>query len=131
MADDIFGFDQLEAKLQDILDRSPKVRDKFVAQEAELLEGRIKDNTPVDTGTLRNGWKHTKASEGSARVYINTRYAAHVEFGHRIKRGGKWIRGPNGKVRFVKGAKMLHKGLQESEQTFKEDAGDIMKGLLR
>lgn len=29
MADDIFGFDQLEAKLQDILDRSPKVRDKL------------------------------------------------------------------------------------------------------
>ncbi len=131
MGEEITGFDQLDAKLQSILDQSLAKRNKFVAQQAELLNGRVKDNTPVDTGTLRNGWHHTKASEGSARVYNNTRYAAHVEFGHRIKRGGKWIRGPNSKVRFVKGAKMLHKGLQESEQTFKEDAGDIMKGLLR
>ncbi len=120
-----FGFDQLEEKLQDILKKSPAIRDRFVAQEAELLLGRVKDNSPVDTGHLRNGWKKTDSEAGSCTVYNNVEYAAHVEFGHRVKTKA----GFTGKV--VPGAKMLHKGLQESEQTFKEDAGDIMKGLLR
>lgn len=94
MGEEITGFDQLDAKLQSILDQSLAKRNKFVAQQAELLNGRVKDNTPVDTGTLRNGWHRSRAANGAATVYNNTHYAGHVEFGHRIrKRGGCGGRG--------------------------------------
>lgn len=131
MGKDVFGFDQLEGKLQEMLNETPKMKDQFVSQQAELLAGRVKDNTPVDTGTLRNGWHQTKASKGTATVYNNTHYAAHVEFGHRIKkRDGGWAKDAKGRTRFVPGAKMLHKGLQETEQQFKADAETIMEDLL-
>ena len=110
MGEEITGFDQLDAKLQSILDQSLAKRNKFVAQQAELLNGRVKDNTPVDTGTLRNGWHRGRAVKGAATVYNNTHYAGHVEFGHRIrKRGG---------------------GLAETERQFKADAETIMEDLL-
>lgn len=131
MGKDVFGFDQLEGKLQEMLNETPKMKDQFVSQQAELLAGRVKDNTPVDTGTLRNGWHQTRASKGTATVYNNTHYAAHVEFGHRIKkRDGGWAKDAKGRTRFVPGAKMLHKGLAETEKEFKADAETIMEGLL-
>lgn len=119
-----FGFDQLEEKFQDILKKSPAIRDRFVAQEAELLMGRVKDNSPVDTGHLRNGWKKTDSEAGSCTVYNNVEYAAHVEFGHRVKTKA----GFTGKV--VPGAKMLHIGLQDSQRTFQKDAAKILKELV-
>lgn len=130
MGQDLFGFDQLDAKLQEILDETPKVKNKFVSQQAELLTGRVKDNTPVDTGTLRNGWHRTRAGKGTATVYNNTHYAAHVEFGHRIKKGDGWAKDAKGRTRFVPGEKMLHKGLAETEKEFKADAEIIMEDLL-
>lgn len=131
MGKDLFGFDQLEAKMQEMLDKTPKMKNKFVSQQAELLTGRVKDNTPVDTGTLRNGWHRTRAGKGTATVYNNTHYAAHVEFGHRIKKqGGGWAKDAKGRTRFVPGAKMLHKGLAETEKEFKADAETIMEDLL-
>lgn len=45
---------------------------------------------------------------------------AHVEYGHRT-RGGKG---------FVKGKKMLHRGLLQTGKRFKEDAAQILKGLM-
>lgn len=135
MGKDMFGFDQLEAKMQDILDSTPKLKDEFVSQQAELLIGRVKDNTPVaaeNGGTLRNGWHRTTAKQGNATVYNNTEYAAHVEYGHRIKRkDGSWAKDATGKTRFVPGAKMLHKGLAETEKQFKADAETIMEKLLK
>lgn len=131
MGEEITGFDQLDAKLQSILDQSLAKRNKFVAQQAELLNGRVKDNTPVDTGTLRNGWHRSLAAKGAATVYNNTHYAGHVEFGHRIrKRGGGWAKDRKGRTRFVPGAKMLHEGLAETERQFKADAATIMEDLL-
>lgn len=131
MGEEITGFDQLDAKLQSILDQSLAKRNKFVAQQAELLNGRVKDNTPVDTGTLRNGWHRGRAVKGAATVYNNTHYAGHVEFGHRIrKRGGGWAKDRKGRTRFVPGAKMLHEGLAKTERQFKADAETIMEDLL-
>lgn len=131
MGEEITGFDQLDAKLQSILDQSLAKRNKFVAQQAELLNGRVKDNTPVDTGTLRNGWHRGRVVKGAATVYNNTHYAGHVEFGHRIrKRGGGWAKDRKGRTRFVPGTKMLHEGLAETERQFKADAETIMEDLL-
>ena len=122
MGEEITGFDQLDAKLQSILNQSLAKRNKFVAQQAELLNGRVKDNT---------GWHRSRAAKGAATVYNNTHYAGHVEFGHRIrKRGGGWAKDKKGRTRFVPGAKMLHEGLAETERQFKADAETIMEDLL-
>ena len=53
MGEEITGFDQLDAKLQSILDQSLAKRNKFVAQQAELLNGRVKDNTAPSRGLLQ------------------------------------------------------------------------------
>lgn len=113
------GFDEFVAKLEKI-DSSGTKLNQFVSQEAENLIGHTKDNTPVDTGQLRNGWKRTQAAKGRVTVYNNTEYAAHVEYGHRT-RGGKG---------FVKGSKMLHRGMLQTGKHFQEDAAEIMKGLI-
>ena len=91
MGEEITGFDQLDAKLQSILDQSLAKRNKFVAQQAELLNGRVKDNTPVDTGTLRNGWHRSRAVKGAATVYNNsgTAYESAGAGGRRIGRAAR------------------------------------------
>lgn len=113
------GFDDFIDKLEKIDGSGVKVN-QFVVQEAEMLMGHAKDNTPVDTGRLRNAWRRARAAKGSVTVYNNTDYAAHVEYGHRT-RGGKG---------FVKGKKMLHRALLQTGKHFKEDAAEIMKGLI-
>lgn len=60
----------------------PAQKDKFLMQEAELLRGYAVNNTPVDTGTLRNGWKRTNTEGNSVTVYNNIEYANHVKWGH-------------------------------------------------
>lgn len=115
---------ELEAKLKELSEKFPNKRDKFLAQEGEMLIGRAKKNTPVDTGNLRNAWKRTKATGGKVTVYNNTEYAAHVEYGHRVKVHGKFT----GKV--VKGRKMLHKAFSETKNNFRDDAQDILEGLF-
>lgn len=69
---------------------------------------------------------------GSIKVYNNTEYAAHMEYGHRVKnRKGEWVKDENGKIKFVKGVYMLHQGVEELRDNFEEDAkliiGDIFK----
>lgn len=75
--------------------------------------GEIKRLTPVDTGLLRRRWavKVVRAS-GSVEIWIinNTHYAAAVNYGHRIVRGGKTY----GKT---KGAYMLEQGLYLYKRT--------------
>lgn len=68
------GFDEFIGKLEKIDGSGVKVN-QFVSQEAENLIGHVKDNTPVDTGRLRNAWKRTRAAKGTVTVYNNTDYA--------------------------------------------------------
>lgn len=65
---------------------------KDVANEIALrLIRRIKEKTPIDTGTLRNGWaigSITESSDMYAIEIINpVEYASEVEYGHRQEVG--------------------------------------------
>ena len=61
------SFDKFSDKLETIVDRGPEVVDRFLNQEAEVIKGRVQNNTPVDTGLLRGRWSHTPASGGQCR----------------------------------------------------------------
>lgn len=125
------GFDEFGEHLDRIAKAGAAKRNKFVAQEAEVIIGHAKDNTPTDTGALKNGWRRTRAVQGAVTVYNNTEYAAHVEYGHR-QTPGRFVPaiGKRLKKSFVPGKKMLHKAMLQSGKTFRDDAKQIMENIF-
>lgn len=125
------GFDELNEKLERMAKEGAQKQNQFVEQEAEILVGNVKESTPVQSGHLRNNWKRTRAVQGKVTVYNNVEYAAHVEYGHR-QTPGRYVPaiGKRLKKDFVPGKKMLHRAMLQTSKTFKEDAEDIMKGLI-
>ena len=83
--------------------------------------------------------------DGSDEIYNNTEYAAHVEWGHRQKKrfvpgywkGDRFVYDPSAKTgmmlrpKFIDGAKMLHKAMDETELTIRSDAKRILGGLFQ
>lgn len=131
----IEGLDAFERKLVEIATRFPQERDRFLAQEGELLRGRAVSNTPVgkvNGGTLKGNWRRTSPAGGTVEVYNNTEYAAHVEYGHRLKnrKTGQWLHDSSGKLKFVEGSHMLREAMDETQQVFKEEAVRILGGLF-
>lgn len=90
-----------------------EIFEKEAKQIGLRAAGEIKRLTPVDTGLLRRRWtvKVVQVS-GAVEIWIinNTHYAAAVNYGHRIVRGGKTY----GKT---KGAYMLEQGLYLYKRT--------------
>lgn len=113
------GFDIFEDRLKQVEDQGVRKMDMFVRQEAEVVLGRVKENTPTDTGRLKTGWKRSRAVQGKVDIYNNVDYATHVEYGHRTPKGG-----------FVKGRKMLHRGLLQASKSFEADCEAIFKNIL-
>lgn len=142
------GFDELENHLYDLLRTMPIKRNKFIAQQGEILLGLCKDETPVNRGTgggsLREGWRRTRANQGAVDVYNNTEYADHVEYGHRQKKrwvpgywsGDSFIYDVNSntgmmlKPKVIRGVKMMHKGLLAYKRVFAIQAGDMLRRIM-
>ena len=125
------GLDELIQRLDEAAKKVPDARDKLLVQEAELIRGDAVELTPVDTGNLREAWKRSTPDNGRVEVYNNPEYAAHVEYGHRQKVGqyvpaiGKRLKKP-----FVPGKHMLRDAVQQRQDSFAEDAEEILKGLM-
>lgn len=127
----IEGIDELIGKIDNAVKKIPKKRNEFLKQSAENLIRYTKDLTPTDTGNLKNSWKRTKPYASTIKVVNTVEYAAHVEYGHRVKnRKGEWVKDEKGKIKFVKGAKMLHQGVEELRDNFEEDAKLIMGDIF-
>lgn len=127
----IGGLDDLDRVLAR-LERPDDTLDKASSQVGELLLGRVKNLTPVDTGALRNAWKRTRPQDGSIEVYNNTEYAGHVEWGHR-QEVGRYVPKLGGRLKkpLVEGRHMLRDAVAETEEQLREDVMEIMEGLLR
>lgn len=140
------GFDELDKKLTKAIRENGKKKNSFLIREANILVGRVKNYTPVDMGVLRNSWKRTNPSNGQIQVVNSTSYAAHVEYGHRQKK--RWVPGrfkdghffydkdekKSGmllKPKFIKGSKMLHRGLLDTRQQFYDDARRILEDMFK
>lgn len=132
MSIELEGFDGFIAKLDNAIKEIPKKRNDLLKSSAENLIRYTKELTPVDTGALRNNWQRTKPYAGTIKVFNNTEYAAHVEYGHRLKnKKGEWLKDEQGKIKFIKGAKMLHQGMAELENNFEDDTKSILGDIFK
>lgn len=130
---ELTGFDELEKKLDEISKHGQQKLNKFVKQEAELIKGDAADNTPTDTNKLKESWERTGVVNGTCIIYNNTEYAAHVEYGHRVKsrKTGKWVRAADGKTKVVRGAHMLRDAYKNAKMSLPEHAVEFLEDLLR
>ena len=119
------GLDRLNHALSKAAGQIPREKLRFLAQEAQLVSGRAKIKTPVDTGRLRAAWQSTEPTGEEIEVYNNTEYAAHVEFGHRQFVFGR----DTGKIR--QGEHMLRDAIDESVDNFQRDARQILARIFK
>lgn len=119
----IDGMDDWLKKIETLKKEFPKQTERFLMMKAEEVIKETKENTPVDSGTLRAGWH--RENDGSFRqvVYNNTSYANHIEYGHRVVRGKKT-------VGFAKGRRMLYKGIIKVRMNFYRDLDKVYRNLI-
>ena len=120
----IEGLDELEKKLAEAELRYRGAADRFLKQQAT-----VRGNTPVDTSALRSGWTRTQPEKGAIGVYNNTKYAAHVEYGHRIVHMVKGKKVDTGKI--APGVKMLCKSVLQQKAMFRENAKAILEAMFK
>lgn len=65
------GFDAFDERLAKIEEQGARKMNQFVAQEGEVIRGKVQDNTPVDTGWLKIHWKRSRAVQGKAEIYLS------------------------------------------------------------
>ncbi len=95
-----YRFDGLEAsekQLHQLIERTyPNEFKQMVLQIAYELQGLTKENTPVDTSLLRDGWKVGQIKKRGSAYYVeisnNIEYVQFVEEGHRT-RGSSTVAG--------------------------------------
>ena len=51
----------------------------FISRLTRELRGEIKDNTPVRTGRLQDGWRAKGTKDGTIEIWNNVDYASYVE----------------------------------------------------
>lgn len=123
------GMTEWLKKLEILKNDFPRETGQFLTMAANDVIKEIKNNPshPVDTGTLRGTWFKVGRKDRAVFqqiIYNNTSYAAHVEWGHRIKRNGK-TRG------FVRGRYMLHFGIARVRMRFYRELDNLYRRLLK
>lgn len=93
---------------------------KFMKMKANEVKGDTKKNTPVDTGTLRNGWHHMKDGDFKQIIYNNVDYADKIEYGHMNRGGGS----------YYVGRYMLTKAIKKQESKFYTDLNNVFGKVL-
>lgn len=95
-----FDFKEVKA-MRDNLRRMESAFPEFISdclrRLAQRLYVNVLNRTPVDTGLLRKSWKVGAVvkvgSSYAVTIYNIQPYASFVEFGHRTKGGGSFVRG--------------------------------------
>lgn len=91
---DFNGLDRAEQQLSRLIEQTyPAEFKQMVLQIAFEVEGLAKENTPVDTSRLKDGWKVGDIVKRSNEYYVevsnNIEYGIFVEDGHHSKEGVK------------------------------------------
>ncbi len=113
------GFEEWEQALSKaIATEYPAEFEQMVLDVASQLRNRVRELTPVKTGTLRREWQVgeiiKKGNEYYIEVYNNTEYIESVEHGHR-QEVGRYVPaiGRRLKKGFVPGAHMMEISMAE------------------
>lgn len=120
---DIFGFDELERLINNMIDSfDGKVSNKL-SQIGDEVVANTQLNTPVLSGNLRRSWTHSDVErEGTGykvEVGTNIDYAEAVEYGHKTKNGG-----------FVKGRFMLTNVVKKKEKELPKAMKEVINELI-
>lgn len=106
---DLSQFKVFQNKIQRLSEEFKNQAIKEITQVAsQNILQQTQSNTPVDTGTLRRGWKteiNDVPNGYQIEISNNVEYAPYVEYGHRT-RGGK---------SFVEGRYMLTNAMRDTE----------------
>nr|DAT06678.1 MAG TPA: putative tail component [Caudoviricetes sp.] len=121
------GFKKFDKILDEIKTEAPKSTERFLMLQAEELKTDVKDLTPVDTGILKNSWQRENGKRLTGKkftqiVFNMTDYAAHVEYGHRIRKS---------KTKFVRGRFMLRTAVAMRQIKFYKDLKNFYGRLLK
>ena len=145
MGVEISGLDAFEKMLADAEKRQRGAVNTFLENEAELLLGDVKGNTPTDTHELKNSWVRSNPHNGVIDVGNTADYAAHVEYGYQQKKrwvpgvwkGDKFVyiegakTGMMLKEKVIPGVKMLKTSVNERCENLRENAKWILKEMFK
>lgn len=116
----IDGINEFKDLIATIKRDLPQETQTFVKQQAEEVKANTKLNTPVDTGTLRNGWQRMKDGDFKQIIYNNVDYADKIEYGHMNRGGGS----------YYVGRYMLTKAIKKQESKFYTDLNNVFGKVL-
>lgn len=91
---------QLKQNMIQLIKASGQAHTRVANRIALLAIRKVKNMTPVDTGDLRNHWRHQVVKRGDTYtivIYNQLEYASFVELGHRIVVAGATVGWAEGK----------------------------------
>ena len=84
--------DDLIRRLESSKARVPGAKQALMHHVGQKVADKVKQFTPVDTGTLRGSIRH-EISGDSVRITSDTEYAPYVDQGHVTRGGGTFVPG--------------------------------------
>ena len=121
------GFDSFIKKLEVDID---KKTGNVLKKTGVYILKDVQMNTPVDTGRLRRSWKITR-DLNKVTISNNTKYARHVEYGHRTRASAKNVRYNSktrtfhNKISVVPGRHMLRNSVERGKILLVKEMAEI------
>lgn len=116
-------------RIDNIQENKEKEIEDYLKTITKKALRKVKLKTPVRDGLLRRSWRMEKESALKYSVLNNVEYAIHVEYGHRTRQGIKT--GITGKIRYVKGARMLSDTITEIRKDMKKEGKEVLIKILK
>ncbi|WP_304341609.1 HK97 gp10 family phage protein [Metaclostridioides mangenotii] len=124
--------------LAELLKKKEKELNKLIRQAKNRIGNKllryVKEETPVaekDGGTAQKSWIYRETGADTGVVESNLDYIVHLEYGHRTRLGtgkGKKYR-PKGDIRFVPGAFMLKKSIDNIDKEIEKEIEKVFENF--
>lgn len=120
------GFDDASKRWADARNIFNEEARKMAKEMSAELARITKRNTPVDTGNLRRMWTIGPIENNGRSIEVSvfnaTDYVFHVEYGHRLIRGGRY-------VGYVPGRFFVRRSNEQFRPAFKIMSKDLQKRI--
>lgn len=132
----IDGLDAFIMQIEMLDKKAPSELAKAKDKVASAVLADVVENTPVDTGTLKNSWNIREVNQHETTIYNNAVnkgefYAWDVEYGHRVKSKSGWVRLSGGGIRYVKGVFMLRDAFERGSKLLEKEANVTIERLMK
>lgn len=110
------------ARIKNVKQYKKVVRPIINKNLLQMRNYAVSGGTPVDTGELKNSVFTIMDSDLTGRIGYSKSYAPHVEYGHRLVRGGKTYG-------YVPGQYYFKANINRQKGTIKDDMEKMLKEL--